>query len=289
MNFAFGHVFPSSIEREKSARARLIWIGLWAALFGVWFAPEHARANDDLDSAIEHAEDADFDAALASFDAAIASGTLTRDELIVLLSQRALVWHAVGNDNALGRDLSLLAMLAPDRELGRAAPPPLVARWHELRATQGAALSVHGSCGPSASGTQLAAQVEGLRDAELGQVFIHTRRPGGEWVQKQAASVDIPSGDDGVEYYIRVLGPGGVDLASEGSEDAPLVCAPVREAGFALAGPVDSPRRSNRKMWWWVGGAAVLVGVAAVTTAVLLKRDDGSSDRTTVSKPMVSF
>jgi hypothetical protein len=262
-------------------------VAAWAVSVVLAVLPAVAHAHPALDAAIEQAQEADFDASLASFDEAIASGELTRDELVQLLGERALVWHAVGNDSALGRDLSLLAMLAPDRELGRAAPPPLVARWHELRASQGAPLSVHGSCTPSAVGTQLSAQVEGLRDAELGQVFIRTRRAGGDWVQKQAASVDIPSGDDSVEYYVWVRGPGGIGLASDGDEDAPLVCVPVRDSTALAAGPVDTPRR-NKKLWWWVGGAALLVGAAAVTTVVMLNRDD-TGNRTSVSKPMVSF
>jgi hypothetical protein len=264
-------------------------VALLVALVVLAIAPAAVRAHASLDEAIQHAEDADFDAAIASFDEAIASGELTRDELVRLLSERALVLHALGNDSALGRDLSLLAMLAPDRELGRAAPPPLVARWNELRASQGAALSVHGTCGPSPSGTEIAAQVEGLRDGELGQVFIHTRDESGAWVQKQAASVDIQSGDDGVSYYIEILGPGGSVLASSGSAEAPLECAPFTDNAPMLAGgPVaDAPRRS-KKMWWWIGGAAVLVAAGSVTAVMLLTRDD-TSDRTSVSKPMVSF
>ncbi len=291
MNSAFGKASPSSTQRVPSTLHRMLRPAL--ALLG-WLvcsalvAPVVAYAHPALDAGIEQAQEADFDAALSSFEEAISSGELTRDELVQLLSERALVWHAVGNDNALGRDLSLLAMLAPDHELGRAAPPPLVARWHELRASQGAPLSVHGSCAPSAAGTQVSAQVEGLRDAELGQVFIRTRRADGEWVQKQAANVDISSGDDGVEYYVQVRGPGGISLANDGSDDAPLVCVPVHDGPAPVAaGPVDSPRRS-KKVWWWVGGAALLVGAAAVTTVVMLNRDD-SSDRTSVSKPMVSF
>lgn len=293
MNSAFGQVSPSSTRRDPSAPHVSCRPARAVAVLVAWvmlaIAPAVVHAHASLDEAIQYAEDADFDAAIASFDAAIASGELTRDELVLLLSERALVFHALGNDSALGRDLSLLAMLAPDRELGRAAPPPLVARWNELRASQGAALSVHGTCGPSPSGTEIAAQVEGLRDGELGQVFIHTRDASGEWVQKQAASVDIPSGDDGVSYYIQILGPGGIALASQGSASAPLECAPLSDPAPMAAGvQVDASPRRSKKMWWWIGGAAVLVAAGSVTAAMLLTRDD-TSDRTSVSKPMVSF
>jgi hypothetical protein len=253
-------------------------------------APGAARAHPDLDAAIAAAEEADFDAALSGFDAAIASGTLTRDELVVLLAERAMVLHALNRDQALGRDLGLLAMLAPERELGRAAPPPLNARWNELRTSQAAPLSVHGACVPTAAGAEISAQVDGLRDPELGQVFIHMRGAGGRWVQKQASSVDISSGDDARDYYVEVRGLGGVPLASEGSADAPLHCAALADASVATGHDSDDDGRNKKKMWWWLGGTGAVVAAAAVAAVIVLgKQGDKESDRTVVSKPMVSF
>lgn len=253
-------------------------------------APGAARAHPDLDAAIAHAEEADFDAALGSFDAAIASGELTRDELVQLLAERALVLHALNRDQALGRDLSLLAMLAPDRELGRAAPPPLIARWTELRTSQAAPLSVGGACVPTASGAEISAQVEGLRDAELGQVFIHTRGAGGRWVQKQASSVDISSGDDVREFYVEVRGLGGIQLAADGSPDAPLHCAALEGADVATGHDQEDDGRNKKKMWWWLGGTGAVVAAAAVAAVIVLgSQGDRQSDQTVVSKPMVSF
>jgi hypothetical protein len=278
MNLASGHVFFVSM------------LGLAAGLFGVFATPAPALAHPDIDAAVEHAEEADFDAALASFDAAVASGDMTRDDLIMLLSERALVFHALNRDEALGRDLSLLAMLAPDHELGRAAPPPLVARWTELRTSQAAPLSVSGSCIPTASGAQVTAQVEGLRNPELGQVFIHMRSAGGRWVQKQAARVDISSGDDASDYYVEVRGLGGIQLAAEGSVDEPLHCAVLADPS-AAAGPTDEGGgKSKKKMWWWIGGTAAVVAAAAVAAIVVLGgQGDKQSNQTVVSKPMVSF
>ncbi len=278
MNLASGHLWYVSM------------LGLLAGLLGVALVPSQALAHPDLDAAIESAEEADFDAALVSFDAAISSGQLTRDELILLLSKRSLVLHALNRDTALGRDLSLLAMLAPDLELGRAAPPPLIARWTELRSSQAAPLSVSGSCTPTAAGAEVSAQVEGLRDAELGQVFIHMRSAGGRWVQKQASQVDISSGDDARDYYVEVRGLGGIQLAAEGSADEPLHCAALTDPS-AAAGPTDEGGgKSKKKMWWWIGGTGVVVAAAAVAAVIVLGGQSGKqSDQTVVSKPMVSF
>jgi hypothetical protein len=280
MNLASGHGFLVSL------------LGLVAGLFGVVAAPAPALAHPDLDAAIEHAAEADFDAALASFDAAIASGELTRDELIVLLSERSLVLHALNRDEALGRDLSLLAMLAPDRELGRAAPPPLIARWTELRTSQAAPLSVSGICAPTPSGAEVSAQVEGLRNPELGQVFIHMRAPGGRWLQKQAAKVDVSSGDDARDYYVEVRGLGGIQLAADGSIDEPLHCASLADPSAAVGPTDDGGGKSKKKMWLWIGGTGAVVVAAAVAAVIVLGGQNGGgkqSDQTVVSKPMVSF
>jgi hypothetical protein len=289
MNLASGQASPSSTRRNRVSVLALVLTALLGTLLMLTM-PEKARAHPALDAAISHAEEADFDEALSEFDAALSSGELTRDELVVLVSQRALVFHALGRDAELSRDLSLLAMLAPDHQLGRAAPPPLVARWNELRTSQGAPASVRGSCAPTASGAQINAQVEGVRDPELGQVFIHTHNGENEWVQKQAASVDISSGDDGSEYYVEIRGPGGVALASDGSAEAPHACANFSPSAAVGAGgqPPDDKKR-NKKLWWWLGGTALVVGAAAAVVVVLTTRDNGQSDRTVVSKPMVTF
>ena len=78
-------------------------------------SPVHA--HPDLDDAKRLAADLEFDAALASFDRALSSGKLTREELVQLLSERVLVLHALHRKDALVQDFVWLSALAPDRSL----------------------------------------------------------------------------------------------------------------------------------------------------------------------------
>src|SRR5262245_53894793 len=92
-----------------------------------------ARAHSDLDEALRLVGDLEFEASLTAFDAALKSGSLTREELVVLLSERAFVFHALRRQDALIEDFLWLSALAPDHRLDLRAPPDLTATWTSVR------------------------------------------------------------------------------------------------------------------------------------------------------------
>ena len=62
-----------------------------------------------------------------------ASGTLTRSELIELLSERAFVFHALHRKGELVQDFIWLSALDPNHRLDLRAPPDLTAIWTSVR------------------------------------------------------------------------------------------------------------------------------------------------------------
>ncbi len=262
-----------------------------AIMASTWVAPLTAFAHADLDKAIASAEDAEFEAALTSFERAIASGTLSREELITLLTERVLVLHALGQKAALVGDLATLALIEPGHHLGKRAPPALVNAFANATARQGAALDISASCAPSGGGMTVKAHVTGLSDPSLARVRIYTRRDPGEPVVHNGteAEVFVPAGTT-LRFSAEVVGLGDVVLASDGSMDSPSVCASPTTAaasGIALdSGPQDS---KGHKRWWWIGAGGV-VAITAITVGLVVANSGGDSSRdTSVGKPMVSF
>src|SRR5687767_13926086 len=104
-----------------------------AALCALALTPDVASAHPGLNEAKRLASDLEFEKSLTAFDGALASGTLTREELIVLLSERAFVFHALRRQEDLIKDFFWLSALAPDHRLDLRAPPDLTATWTSVR------------------------------------------------------------------------------------------------------------------------------------------------------------
>lgn len=96
--------------------------GLLVALL----AGNPAYAHPLIDRGIEEASQANFEAALAAFAEAHALGELTQQETIVLLSERALVFHALGDLAHRDEDLRSLAALDPEHVFSERHPSELV-------------------------------------------------------------------------------------------------------------------------------------------------------------------
>ncbi len=294
---AAGRSFPWFESRVLARRPRrwfafALALGLLVALVPSGTAHAHA----DLDRGVAHAENAEFDSALAAFSAAEASGTLDRDELVVLLTERALVLHALKHEEiheeALKRDLALLAMLDPTLTLGRRAPPALAAAFDRARSQQGGALKLKASCRPSPVGMQISAKPSGLDDSSLATVHVYMRREGEQSfspLPNLSNDVGASEGDD-LLYYAEVVTAGGVVIARAGSETSPLSCQ-APDADGAVAGAGGNPRRDGdrrRKLWWWIGAGGA-VALTAVAITLVVARDDSSGSQTAVGQPMVTF
>lgn len=280
-----------SLRERAIAQALRLTILLSVLLSVALGSSATALAHPDLDQGVQSAEEADFDAALAAFERALDSGTLTRDELVVLLSERALVLHALGQKGALAWDLANLALIEPGRSLGRRAPPELVQAFAEATARQGATVTIHVACEPSSTGLRLTAEVKGLSDPSLGSVVIHTRKADASQVNHQAAEAEVSIGPgESLLYSAELVGMGKVVLANDGSPAAPKVCeAPNLNEQPVVAMGTDKQDGKNRKLWWWLGAGGV-VAVTAVTVGIIVATNkDDPSNETSVGRPMVSF
>src|SRR4051794_35753037 len=93
--------YPPMISRLHVFFARLVGV---AAVLGLSLPCGQAFAHPALDEAKRLVTELEFDAALASFQTAVDSGELTRDELLDLLSERTLVLHALHREPELVQD-----------------------------------------------------------------------------------------------------------------------------------------------------------------------------------------
>ena len=254
--------------------------------------PDVAHAHPDLDEAKRLAADLEFDAALNAFEKALKSEELTRQELVQLLSERALVLHALHRRDELVKDFEWLSALAPDHRLDLRAAPDLTALWTSVRDQGRGPLQVKlevetGDAGElSARATLTGTVPEGARPR------LWLRRPGGNFgiVPLPELRESAPDGTT-LELYAQALGLGNVVVAQDHDASEPLRLS-ARGGAADAAGPVDGagqPSWAKRHKGWLIGGAVALVVAAGVVTGVMLARGDGDKSDKTNLKPMVSF
>lgn len=255
---------------------------LWSSL---------ASAHPDLDQAAKLTRELELEPALTAYQHAIDSGTLTRDELIELLVERALVLYGLRRQGELIADLVWLSAVQPSYEFDRRAAPELVATWKALREQ-----------GRGPMGVQLSAQVDGSLSAHskltgtvpAGATSRVVVREGKSWSKKSDELWQVALPGETLELYAEAVALGGVVVATDHSPTAPLR---LRVGAGAPAEPVSSVPRDDTPGWgkrnrgWLIGGAIVLAGAAATAAVLWMKRDqdeDPSSKSTTVA-PTVRF
>jgi hypothetical protein len=247
------------------------------------------RAHPDLDAAKRLAADLEFDAALSSFDAALSSGKLTREELVLLLSERVLVLHALQRKEALTQDFVWLAALAPDFRLDLRAPPDLTALWTSVRDQSRGPLRVAVVAEAAAAG-EVAARAE-LRGTvpEGARARLLLRRPG-----ERFAALPLPelreraAAGTSFELYAEALGLGQVVVAHDRDAKDPLRLTATAREGAAPIDEGHEPSWARRHRGWLIGAAAVVVAAAAVVTGVMVARADDTKDQTNL-QPVVQF
>lgn len=221
--------------------------------------PAAAQACGDgsaasVDEAVAAYEEADFERAYALFDQLILGTQLSRSDLVRVYATRALLRFADGDSEGMLRDLTALASLEPAYELGPRAPPPVHEAFDRLR---GAALDLEVVIEPLAVGARVSARVIGDRADIVRAVVVGVRVPGGRFRESTDGTISIAEASGELEYYARVVGPGGATLAVRGERDAPQL------ERFA-------PRSSDDTLAIVLGtsGAALAIG-AGVLLAVL--------------------
>ena len=103
------------------------------ALLLIAVLPAGAFAHPLVDRGIEAYENADFETALSSFARAEYAEDLSREDLVVLLHNRALVYFALGDTDSMERDLRRLARIDAGHEMDEAVPPTVRQAFDRVR------------------------------------------------------------------------------------------------------------------------------------------------------------
>jgi hypothetical protein len=252
-----------------------------------------ARAHPDLDEGRRLAAELEFEPALGAFERALGSGSLTREELIALLAERALLLHALHRHNDLVEDFVWLSALDPDHRLDLRAPPDLTAIWTSVRDQGRGALGIALAAQATDSGELEARAKLGGTVPQGARARIVLREPGGSWQRVESSELRerLPAG--GIELYAEAVGLGYVVVANDHSAEHPLHIEPGE---VALAPAADAPLEetqpagwTKRKRNWLIGGAAAVAAIVVVAVVVATQSSDTKQSDNTTLKPMVSF
>lgn len=273
---------------SRNALLRLLTSG--CLLLASALAALPAAAHPDLDRAVRLSGELDFERALRSFERALDSGTLTRDELSKLLAERALLLHAVRRRDDVVQDFIWLAAIAPDYQLDARAPPDLTAVWDRVRSREGGPVRVRLVLERHAGRPRLRPVLEGPHPPGL-VVVTHWRANDAPFaVSEGTQPVDLGIAEgDMVLAYAELRGPGRVVIAHTGAEQQPLALRLADQAneGGVMAATDMRSDRPNRRKWIWIGGAAAVV-VAGIVAGAIIASSSPDSDQTQLM-PVASF
>lgn len=267
------------ISLRRAARCLLALLALLA------LTPHRVGAHPAVDEGIEAANDARFDDALRAFDRAFSATDLTREELVRMLVQRAIVHAAVRATADLDADLRALVMLDPAFALPQIAPPNVRRRFEAVRMEPRATPAMDVTVGFTATGTTFAVRVTGIDASLISRIRVFARAPRGVFVSAEGPSAELAVGSQTVEWYAEVLGPGGVRLLHEGEEGAPRQTLNPNAMSVAVEeAPATSSddRRSRRGLYIGLGSGGAAIALTAILVAVL--RDP--AQRTVVEGPV---
>lgn len=239
-----------------------------------------------LDRAVAAYEAADFELALRTFDTASRNADLSVEELLELFEMRALVHHALGDEEAMRADLFRLVAVRGSYQLGRLAPPSVRAAFEEVRQAhrlEGAVeLRIEETHidGTAWMVARLFGVPEGLVDHTTLQCNVaNSARTVSRTSQGTSASVKLPvSGvHNGCAATARTR-QGGV-LFSAHVEGARVLLPSQADDRFELARHRRTDRGSKaKKRWPWIVAASALVAVGGITAGVVIsQRSKGES------------
>jgi len=286
------------------------WLHVAVAV-AAFFCASPAAAHPLVDAGRRHLDEADFRRALEAFSRAENASDLSRDDLLLLLESRALVYVATHDDEALDRELVRLATIDPDHRFRPDAPPELAERFGRARRRARERLSVRIDAERLPNGSvRLQPSVEHDEGSLLRHVHVFARGGRGTWTEAvdEPLLVERPRG--AVRYHALAVGPGGAVIAELGSRESPRTLAgaegaadqaPAEPAGDRIpesGEPATAPAYDQSvdattdddggggSTWIWVGAGALAVA-AVIVTVVLVS--GGTSDVTQPGAPTVSF
>jgi hypothetical protein len=261
----------------------------WITALLLWLSTTSAQAHPDLDEGKRLVGELEFDAALDAFGRALESHQLSREELISLLSERTLVLHALHRQPELVADFVWLAALEPEHILDMRAPPELVGIWKSVRDQARGPLTVRMVHETAGGQLRVRAELSGTVPADV-MTRIGVRPVGGQW-EVASGQDQLTLHDAATEYdvYVDAVGPGGLVVARDGSQDAPLRVVAEAPRASAGAGERDDSAAVKRKRRAWIIAGTAAAVVAASLTGFLVARSNSDDKSTVKLTPMVSF
>jgi hypothetical protein len=255
----------------------------------VCFTTTGARAHPDLDGARALAAELELLPALAAFDRALESGTLTESELVMLLAERALVHYGLRRRAEVESDLVWLSALAPDHRLDLRAPPELLGVWTNIRDQGRGRLRLVLEARIEDGRLLAETHFEGTLPKGLVSK-IHMREGVRGFVHAGTATLSATA-RPGARFglYAEAVGLGGVVVARSYSEAAPLELSTPLPQSRSEPVPVAAKESWARAHRGWLIGGAVLLLAGAVTTVVLVKTVGDDQSKGTTLTPMVQF
>ncbi len=275
----------------------VVRLGIIALFALVWAVPAAVRAHPMLDRAVTSYEEANFQTALRTFDAAARNADLSVEELLELFEMRALVHHALGDEAAMRSDLRRLHAVRPSYQLGRLAPPPVRSALEDIRKSNGDRLGVELRIDETIfdGSPWVVARVlrvpEGLVDHVTLQCSVRNDTDTiSRTSQGTQARLKLPkSGDhNGCAATARTR-QGGVLFSSTMDQAVPLR---LRRSRNVLRVPeykpyADAPKA--KKKWPWIVAASAVVVGAGIATGVVLSQQSKSSSEPAAGAVTVSW
>lgn len=263
-----------------------------------------AKAHYLLDDGIASYEDADFQAALRTFNLAAKDADLSVEELLLLFEMRALVHHAMGNETAMLRDLERVGALRPSHQLGGLAPPPVRKAYDDMLEANGGTLGVELLVEERVFDGKpfIVARVERVPKGLVHRVGLQCRvQPDGRLMARTAqgtkARLALPTSGEHQGCEAKAETRRGTVLFSASIEGtlpkpAPPSAEPPAPAPMPTPvpaqspsvfqmpeykGPVDQPTAKKKKKWPWIVAAAAVAVVGGVTAGVILSKNSKQS------------
>jgi hypothetical protein len=277
-------------------------LGIIALLSFLCLLSSEAKAHPLLDDAIVSYEDADFRAALRTFNLAARDADLSVEELLLLFEMRALVHHAMGNETAMLQDLARLGAVRPSHRLGGLTPPPVRKAFDDMLEANGGTLGVELVIEEQAFEGKpfIVARVEKVPKGLVHRVGLQCRiPPDGRSMARTAqgtrARMELPeSGEhEGCEANAQTRrGTVLFNANIEGTRKSPPpvaspppppppVAPPPSPSVFQMPkheGPIDQPTAKKKKKWPWFVAAAAVIVAGGVTAGVVVSQRSKKSE-----------
>ncbi len=257
------------------------YLGIVVVLGAIWAVPSAASAHPMLDRAVSAYEEADFEAALRTFNTAERNADLSVEELLKLFEMRALVHHAIRDGVAMKRDLERLVAVRGSYQLSRLAPPPVRTAFEDVRSDStgenGVELLIEEKNieGRSWMVARLVRAPGGLVDHTTLQCNVgDNARTVSRTSQGETVSVKLPESGvhNGCAATARTR-QGGV-LFSAHVEGIQSLAATGASGRFSMPKykSRDDGSKAKKKKWPWIVAASAVVVAGGITAGVLLSQ-----------------